>query len=56
LDRTATQATASVLLRRPLTQGYKDFQFLMQDKRLEPLRSHPEFQKLLKDLQISAHG
>jgi hypothetical protein len=37
-----------------LIKGYQDMQFMKRDKRLEPLRSHPEFEKLLKEFEISA--
>jgi tetratricopeptide (TPR) repeat protein len=50
-------ATRAVeLLRRAVSNGYKDLQYLKQDQRLEPLRSNPEFRKLLKQLESSPHG
>jgi hypothetical protein len=39
------------MLRQAVAKGYKDAARLGKDPALEPLRSRPDFQKLLKDLE-----
>jgi len=44
-------ARAVELLRQAVAKGYKDAAHMKKDTDLDPLRSHPEFQKLLKELE-----
>jgi hypothetical protein len=39
------------LLRRAISSGYKNVEHLKKDSDLDPLRSHPNFQKLLREVQ-----
>ena len=41
---------AMELLRKAVATGYKDVTHMKQDKDLDPLRSRPDFQKLLESL------
>lgn len=38
-------------LRRAVQLGYRDFDWMQQDPDLEPLKAHPEFQRLLVELK-----
>jgi hypothetical protein len=42
---------AVATLRQAVKNGYKDVAHMKKDTDLDPLRSHPEFQKLLKELE-----
>jgi len=42
---------AVAALRQAVQNGYKDLAHMKQDKDLDPVRSHPEFQKLLRELE-----
>lgn len=42
---------AMALLRQAVAKGYKDAAHLKKDKDLDPLRSRPDFQKLLAELE-----
>jgi adenylate cyclase len=46
---------AVATLRLAVQNGYKDLAHMRQDKDLDPVRSHPEFQKLLKELEDKAN-
>jgi hypothetical protein len=45
---------AMAALRQAVQNGYKDCAHMKKDTDLDPLRSHPEFQKLLKELEAKA--
>jgi hypothetical protein len=47
---------ALAMLRQAIRRGYKDAANLKKDTDLDPLRSHPEFQKLLKELSGNPEG
>lgn len=38
-------------LRRAVQLGYRDFDWMQQDPDLEPLKAHPDFQRLLVELK-----
>lgn len=38
-------------LRRAVQLGYRDFDWMQQDPDLEPLKAHPDFQRLLLELK-----
>ncbi|MDO8545556.1 MAG: hypothetical protein Q7S40_34365 [Opitutaceae bacterium] len=38
-------------LRRAVQLGYRDFDWMQQDPDLEPLKKHPDFQRLLLELK-----
>ena len=42
------------MLRQAIAKGYKDAAHMKEDKDLDPLRSHPDFQKLLRELEAKA--
>jgi hypothetical protein len=45
---------AMVMLRQAIDKGYKDAAHIKKDTDLNPLRSLPEFEKLLKELEAKA--
>jgi serine/threonine-protein kinase len=45
---------AIATLRQAIQNGYKDVANMKKDTDLDPLRSHPEFKKLLKELEAKA--
>ena len=42
---------AVATLRQAVQNGYKDVAHMKKDTDLDPLRSHPEFQKLMKEVE-----
>jgi serine/threonine protein kinase/tetratricopeptide (TPR) repeat protein len=50
----AYTSRAVELLRRAVVFGYEDAAHMKQEKDLAPLRLHPEFQKILKELEAKA--
>ena len=42
---------ALAMLQQAIRNGYKDAADLKKNTHLDPLRSHPEFQKLLQELE-----
>lgn len=38
-------------LRRAVQLGYRDFDWMQQDPDLEPLKNHPDFHRLVKELK-----
>src|SRR5262249_39974009 len=45
---------AMIWLKQAVAAGYKDTAHMKKDTDLDPLRSHPDFQKLLKELEAKA--
>jgi eukaryotic-like serine/threonine-protein kinase len=45
---------AMTLLRRAISEGYRDLSYIRQDGALDPLRSRPDFQSLILDLAFPA--
>jgi hypothetical protein len=54
-DRAQTYADrAMTTLRQAVQNGYKDVAHIKKDTDLDPLRSRPDFQKLLQELEAKA--